>query len=462
MAPSYGKTTKGRKGRKTPLKNRKSSNSTKKKLTFSHESASPSPPTRTVQAPAKRAPSPSSSANSEPQLYQPPPKRYRRLEPAEEIAGGGDDLRRLEAVYYEEVRDKYTELEADCNSTSQEEKQNRTVRDANLLKQGEWRLFQSGVFSNFLHGKPNRKRESLDKCLKRLQFHLRRHIRENKPDVIRKYQRFVVQMRQYHGFNPLRDPTWDEPAYKIAVQGKTAAGKWEDACVILLGSMGTQKLEACFDCQGDRFAFYPFILTTGEDSVSRCIFDYLKGHYEGPVEQYKFGDADMWRLLTLCLFFVQKLPKRANSKKPKRPKVNLSLMTNQGNVVEWEFDMSNLMDEIKRREEHLATATRQYITSDQVEMTKAAVLAAYRRDDDGVLLLKEFQLVTGHPPAATVSVTSHGELKFNIYQQAVAFLYFFSRYRVRTFLHKTLGVTFQELMLDLEAAQEEPTRESSA
>ena len=106
----------------------------RKKLTFTQE-VSAAGPSR-----SKRARSPVSYAISprnrpaEPRHYEPPPKRYRPLAPEDRLAADNEEFELLEALYFEEVRDKYTDLEMSAVSIVQEQAHQIVDKDAKCKK----------------------------------------------------------------------------------------------------------------------------------------------------------------------------------------------------------------------------------------------------------------------------------------------------------------------------------------
>jgi hypothetical protein len=104
----------------------------RKKLLFTPDAATPGP---SNEQSSKRRRSSSAVvvdqfASREPQpaqLYEPPPKRYRPLQPEDLIDDVADDFAKLEALYYEQVRDTYSDLESIMHG-SQSRKQTAHIK----------------------------------------------------------------------------------------------------------------------------------------------------------------------------------------------------------------------------------------------------------------------------------------------------------------------------------------------
>ncbi|GAU89786.1 hypothetical protein RvY_02297 [Ramazzottius varieornatus] len=389
----------------------------------------------------------------------PPPKDWKT--PLPKYAEGDDDppdrdydgeeYEHLEIIYYDQVRARLAEEEnRELNSGTQDRTRSKMLSQIKWLR-GTWNLYNVAPLFRFVYAPeergPDGKEHDMAWCLRRQVTALVETLRTN--TVFKQYRRTRVQVKPFLGFAAVKS-YFDEPAYSFQVYGKKSEEDgWRELCVIIFGSLGTHQLEALWDIKGEQFAYYPFVLARGDDPVLQEVFQYLSerhGYKIGNKHGFRkpqFSSADMWRILTCGVFFIQRL---------RKSQVIRLTVTHQKNSpeVDWDFDLVEIVQQIRKRRSELSDKAdfKHYMTARQVGLVREAVKRAYKEQfnrewDKKKTFLRKVQL-------DCLFVTSDGLLKTNEHKEAIAFLYYISRFQTRTYIHPIHGIRFDAINPEIE------------
>ncbi|XP_055349058.1 uncharacterized protein LOC129595945 [Paramacrobiotus metropolitanus] len=264
-----------------------------------------------------------------------------------------------------------------------------------------------------------------------------------------KYTDFHLIFQQYRGFDPCKTE-FDESAYELRIYGQRKnSQEWNWKSLMIFGSLGLRKAESLMHIAGEDFAFYPFIIGIGDSAIMKEVYRHLFHYHDGAVRAQHFSIKDMWPIIACCIFYTAKFKLDART-------INLNITIEDTSIRRSFADsvvMINVASLVRKYITKLteplvdaAELMREVMPKDQVEEVRCFVQKEIEsrhncRWNEETMVIKRVQM-------KEISIKSDGTLKFQSHLQAISFLYFYSKYRTRAYLHPIHGVTEDDLYED--------------